>query len=220
MKRRLFAEGLGTALLVATVLGSGLMAAALSPGNAGVALLANTAATVAALYVLIGLFGPLSGAHLNPLVSVALALHGRMPVRELPAYAAAQLMGAGCGALLANAMFERALWQLATQQRSGAGLWLSEIVATALLLLVVLRTPADQAGARVAATIGAAYWFTASTSFANPAVTFGRMLSDGFAGIAPASVPGFLLMQALGLGLALALDRALPAASCAASNRA
>lgn len=220
MRQRLFAESLGTALLVATVLGSGLMASSLSTGNQGVALLANTAATVAMLFVLIGLLGPLSGAHFNPLVTAALVLCRRHPARALLPYAAAQVLGAVLGAWLTNAMFERPWLQWATQVRAGTGLWLSELVATALLLLVVLRTPAPMAAARVAATIGAAYWFTASTSFANPAVTLGRMLSDGFAGIAPASVPAFVAAQVLGAGLALALHRVLAAPSFALEQAA
>jgi glycerol uptake facilitator-like aquaporin len=215
MRAALLAEGLGTGLLVAIVLGSGLMGEQLAGGNAAVALLANTGATVAGLYLLIGLFGPISGAHFNPLVSAAMAWRGALPRTLLLPYLLAQGLGAWLGALLTNAMFSQPLLQWAGKPRDGAALWLSEVVATALLLLVVLRTPAAQAPARVAACIGAAYWFTASTSFANPAVSFGRMFSEGFAGIAPASVPAFVLAQTLGAGLALVLNRLLDPAQAA-----
>jgi glycerol uptake facilitator-like aquaporin len=197
-KQRLLAEGLGTALLLAVVVGSGVMGERLSGGNTALALLANTLATVAGLYVLIDLFGPVSGAHFNPAVSLVMATRGQLRVPELVGYVAVQLVGAACGAWLVHAMFDLPILQWSTHLRSGAGQWLAEAVATAGLLLVILRAPPGGAATRVAAYIGAAYWFTASTSFANPAAAFGRMWSDSFAGIAPASVPGFVLAQLVG----------------------
>lgn len=209
---RLLAEGLGTALLLAVVIGSGVMAERLSGGNVALALLANTAATVAGLYVLIETLGPVSGAHFNPVVSAVMAWRGALPRAELPAYVAVQLAGAVLGAWLVHAMFDMALWQFSTKLRSGASQWLAEAVATAGLLLVILRAPAGTAAARVAAWIGAAYWFTASTSFANPAAVLGRMFSDSFAGIAPVSATAFVLAQCAGAVLGVALHRALGAA--------
>lgn len=206
---RLLGEFLATALLLAAVIGSGIMAERLSGGNAGIALLANTLATVGALYILIEVFGPISGAHMNPAVSAAMALRGQLAWPMLYAYIAAQLLGAACGAWLAHAMFDLPILQLSAKVRNGSGQWMAETVATAGLLLVILRAPASRVAAMVAAYIGAAYWFTASTSFANPAAAFGRMLSDSFAGIAPASVPGFVIAQFMGAGLGLALHRAL-----------
>jgi glycerol uptake facilitator-like aquaporin len=194
-KQRLLAEGLGTALLLAVVIGSGVMGERLSAGNSALALLANTLATVAGLYVLIDLFGPVSGAHFNPAVSLVMVTRGQLRASELAGYVAVQLVGAACGAWLVHAMFDMPILQWSGHVRSGAGQWLAEAVATAGLLLVILRAPAGGAAARVAAYIGAAYWFTASTSFANPAAAFGRMWSDSFAGIAPASVPGFVVAQ-------------------------
>lgn len=205
LARRLAAEFVATALLLAAVIGSGIMAERLAGGNAAIALLANTLATVGALYVLIEIFAPISGAHMNPAVSAASAIRGRLPWTVLPAYVLAQLLGAACGAWLANAMFELPILQWSAKVRSGPGQWLAEAVATAGLILIVLRAPASRAAAMVAAYIGAAYWFTASTSFANPAAAFGRMFSDSFAGIAPASVPGFVLAQLAGAGLGLGL---------------
>ena len=210
-KRALLAEGLGTALLLAVVIGSGVMAERLSGGNVALALLANTLATVGGLYVLIEVFGPLSGAHFNPAVSAAMAWRGELPVAALLPYVAAQLSGAVLGAWLAHAMFDLQLLQLSTRVRSGPGQWLAEAVATFGLLLVILRAPAGRAPAIVAAYIGAAYWFTASTSFANPAAAFGRMFSDSFAGIAPASVPGFVAAELVGAALALLAHHALSA---------
>jgi len=209
LRRRLLAEGLGTALLAATVVGSGLMAERLAGGNVALALLANTLATVFVLYVLIEVFGPISGAHFNPAVSLVMAWRRELPTAWLAPYVAAQLGGALVGVMLAHAMFAESLLQTGTQPRSGAGLWLAETVATAGLLLVILRAPAGRVAALVAAYIGAAYWFTASTSFANPALTVGRMLSDSFAGIAPAAVPAFVAAQLAGALLGLALHRAL-----------
>ena len=208
--RRLLAEGLGTALLLAIVIGSGVMAERLAGGNAAVALLANTLATVGGLYVLIELFGPLSGAHFNPAVSLVMAARGALPRSALLPYVAVQLAGAVLGAWLVHAMFEMNLLQWSSRVRSGQGQWIAETVATAGLLLVILRAPAARVAAMVAAYIGAAYFFTASTSFANPAATVGRMFSDSFAGIAPASAPGFIAAQLLGAGLALGVDRLLP----------
>ena len=206
---RLLAEVLGTGLLLCAVIGSGIMAERLSGGNVALALLANTGATVAALYVLISLFGPLSGAHFNPAVSAVLAWRGALAWRDLLPYVAAQLLGALLGAWLAHAMFTLPLLQCASKLRGGSGQWLAEAVATAGLVLVVLRAPAAQAPGLVAAYIGAAYWFTASTAFANPAAVLGRMVSDTFAGIAPASAPGFVAAQGLGAVLGLLLQRLL-----------
>lgn len=216
LQHRLAAELIGTAGLLAVVIGSGVMAERLAGGNAAVALLANTLATVGGLYVLIEVFGPLSGAHFNPVVSAAMAWRGELPRAALLPYIGAQLGGAVLGAWLAHAMFELPLLQLSAKVRSSPGLWLAEAVATFGLLLVILRAPAGRAAAMVAAYIGAAYWFTASTSFANPAAVLGRLCSDTFAGIAPASAPGFVLAEVLGAALALAVHRALGGAGRAA----
>ncbi len=185
--RQVLAEGLGTALLLAIVIGSGIMAERLSGGNAAIALLANTLATVGGLYVLIELFGPISGGHFNPTVSIVLAGRGQLSWRLLAPYVAAQLVGAMMGAWLAHAMFDLPVLQRSTTARAGTGQWIAEGVATFGVLLLVLRAPSTRVAAMVAAYIGAAYWFTASTSFANPAAVFGRMFSDSFAGIAPSS---------------------------------
>ncbi|MCV2370722.1 aquaporin [Roseateles oligotrophus] len=209
LRQRLLAEGLGTALLLAIVVGSGIMAERLSGGNVAVALLANTLATVWGLYVLIEIFGPLSGAHFNPAVSLAMTARGELaPSLALP-YIAAQLLGALLGAWLANAMFELPLLQYSTKLRGGTGQYLAEGVATAGLLLVILRAPAGRASSLVASYIGAAYWFTSSTSFANPAAVFGRMFSDSFAGIAPLSAAGFVIAQLLGAAAGLGLHQLL-----------
>jgi glycerol uptake facilitator-like aquaporin len=212
LPRRLLAEGLGTLLLLAVVIGSGVMAERLADGNDAIALLANTGATVAGLWVLIELFGPVSGAHFNPAVSAAMAWRGALPRSELAPYIAVQLAGAVLGAWLVHAMFGMELLQWSSKVRSGWGQWIAEVVATAGLLLTILRAPAARVAPLVAAWIGAAYWFTASTSFANPAAAFGRMWSDSFAGIAPASVPAFVIAQLLGAALCVVLDRALGAA--------
>ncbi|MFL6698678.1 MAG: aquaporin [Vitreoscilla sp.] len=208
--RKVAAEALGTALLLAIVIGSGIMAERLAGGNAAIALLANTLATVGGLYVLIEVFGPLSGAHFNPAVSAVMAFRRELPKTALLPYILAQLVGAMLGAWLAHAMFDLPLLQYSSKLRCGTGQWIAEAVASAGLLLVVLRAPAGRASAMVAAYIGAAYWFTASTSFANPAAAFGRMFSDSFAGIAPRSAPGFVLAElagaAIGLGIQLALE--------------
>ena len=213
LNRKLFAELLGTALLLAVVIGSGIMAERLAGGNVAIALLANTAATVGGLYVLIEVFGPISGAHFNPAVSAVMAFKGELSAAELVAYVVAQLIGAMLGAWLAHAMFDLSIIQFSTKLRTGTGQWVAEVVATAGLLLVILRAPAGRASAMVAAYIGAAYWFTASTSFANPAAAFGRMFSDTFAGIAPTSVGGFVAAEFAGATLAVILNHLLTTVS-------
>lgn len=207
--RKLLAEGLGTMLLLTVVIGSGIMAERLSDGNVAIALLANTAATVGALYVLIEVFGPISGAHFNPVVSAVMAFRGELPRCDLAPYVAMQLIGAVLGAWLAHAMFDLSIVQTSTKLRMGTGQWIAEAVATAGLLLTILLAPAGKASSLVAAYIGAAYWFTASTSFANPAAVLGRMFSDSFAGIAPISAPGFVGAQIIGAAIALGLAQAL-----------
>lgn len=206
---KLLAEGLGTMALLAIVIGSGIMAERLAGGNMAIALLANTLATVGGLVVLIEVLGPVSGAHFNPAVSLVMAFRGALPRSHCLPYIAVQLLGAVCGAGLAHAMFDMSIIQLSTKVRSGTGQWIAETVATAGLLLVILRAPPARVAALVACYIGAAYWFTASTSFANPAAALGRMFSDSFAGIAPASVPGFVAAQLVGAGLGVLLHRAL-----------
>ena len=215
LQHQVLAEFVGTAALLCAVIGSGIMAERLSAGNMGVALLANTLATVFALYVLIELLAPVSGAHFNPLVTLVLGSQKSQTMasgkrtRRTFLFIASQLLGAVAGAWLAHAMFDISLLQFSHKIRSGAGQWLAEAVATAGLILVVLRAPAAKAPAMVACYIGAAYWFTASTSFANPAAVLGRMLSDSFAGIAPASAAGFVAAQAVGALAGVALHRAL-----------
>jgi glycerol uptake facilitator-like aquaporin len=208
ISRRLAAEGTGSLLLAAAVIGSGVMAERLAGGNTAVALMANTGATVAALATLIALLGPVSGAHFNPAVSLVEALRGALPWRELAGYALIQVVGCCLGAVLAHAMFGLPLVQASAHVRAGAGQLLAEAVATFGLLLVILghRRPQD-APWMVAAWIGAAYWFTASTSFANPAITVARSLSDTFAGIRPADVGGFIAAQLFGALLALWVAR-------------
>ena len=216
IKHLLFAEFVGTAALVCAVIGSGIMAVNLSGGNNGVALLANTLATVFALYVLIEVLGPVSGAHFNPLVTLVLLFRATNTTsaptnRALTAilFIAFQALGAVAGAWLANAMFDLSIWQFSTKLRGGWGQWLGEAVATAGLILVVLRAPARKAAGLVACYIGAAYWFTSSTSFANPAVVLGRMFSDSFAGIAPASALGFVAAQCAGAVVGIFVNRSL-----------
>ena len=201
--RRLAAELLGSALLAATVIGSGVMAENLAGGNVAVALLANTAATVATLFVLIKLLGPVSGAHFNPAVSLVLALRRALGVGDAARYVVVQIVGCCLGAWLAHAMFALPILETSQHVRSGAAQYVSEMVATFGLLLVVLghARPKD-AAAMVAAWIGAAYWFTASTSFANPAITIARSLTDTFAGIRPQDVPAFIVAQLFGAALA------------------
>lgn len=207
--QRLLSEFVATCLLLVTVIGSGIMAERLSGGNDAIALLANTLATVGGLYILIEVFGPISGAHMNPAVSAVMATRDHVPMRLLPGYVLVQLAGAVCGAWLANAMFDMPVLELATKARTGSGQWLGEVVATAGLLLVVLRAPHARVAAMVAAYIGAAYWFTSSTSFANPAAAFGRMFSDSFAGITPGDVPGFVIAEILGATLGVAIHKLL-----------
>lgn len=197
--RRVAAEGVGTGFLVLAVVGSGIMAESLSAGNAALALLANTAATGAALFVLITLLGPVSGASFNPVVSLLSARpgSGRLAAADI----GAQLAGGAAGAVAANVMFGRPVLELASKVRTGTGQWAGEFIATFGLLLtirLVARYEPAKAAAAVALYISSAYWFTASTSFANPAVTLARTLSDSFAGIRPADAPVFILMQAAG----------------------
>jgi glycerol uptake facilitator-like aquaporin len=199
LMRRLTAEGLGSLLLTATVVGSGIMAERLAGGNVAVALLANTAATVAVLGTLIALLGPISGAHVNPAVSFIEALRGKLPWPDALTYAIVQIAGCCAGALLAHAMFELPIWQHSAHIRTGAAQWLAESVATFGLLLVVLgHRRSEDAPWMIACWIGAAYWFTASTSFANPAITIARSLSDTFSGIRPIDVPEFIAAQLAG----------------------
>ena len=209
LPRKLAAEFLGTALLLAVVIGSGVMGEKLAGGNVAVALLANALATVGGLYILIEVFGPLSGAHFNPAVSAAMAWRGELDRRALGPYVVVQLLGAVAGAWLAHAMFDLTILQLSAKARTGPGQWIAEGVATAGLLLVILRAPAGRAAPMVAAYIGAAYWFTASTSFANPAAVFGRMFTNTFAGIAPSSAPGFVVAELVGAAVGLAIHHAL-----------
>lgn len=207
--RRLLAEFLGTGLLAVVVIGSGIAAAQLSPGDIGLQLLENSTASAFGLAVLILMFGPISGAHFNPIVSLADWLGGRrrgtgLGTRELGAYAAAQTAGAMCGAVLTNAMFDRSAWQLSTQHRVTGGHLIGECVAAAGLIAIgfaMTRHGRVAAAAAVATYLGSAIWFTSSGSFANPALTLGRMLSDSFTGIAPASAPAFIAAQLVG-GLA------------------
>ena len=211
LARRLAAEALGSAFLLVAVVGSGIMASRLSPGDLGLQLLENAAATAAALVGLILMFGAVSGAHFNPVVTLVDRLLGSIGTRVAVLYAIAQTIGACTGTLVANAMFERPLFELSTKTRSSGALWLSEVVATIGLLLVIhgcVRTGRARAVPfAVGAWIGGAYFFTASTSFANPAVTVARTLSDSFAGIEPASAPMFILMQVIGAGIADGLIR-------------
>ena len=196
--KRYSAELVGTAALLCAVIGSGIMAEQLAGGNMALALLANTLATVFALYVLIETLGPISGAHFNPVVSMVLAFRKDLARHHLMGYVLAQLMGAALGAWIAHAMFELEIFRWSAKVRTGPAQWLAEAVATGGLLFVILRSPEGKASSIVACYIGAAYWFTASTSFANPAAAFGRMFSNTFAGISPADVPAFVLAQIAG----------------------
>jgi len=209
--RKYVAELLGTAALLCAVIGSGIMAENLSAGNNGVALMANTLATVFALYVLIEAFGPLSGAHFNPAVSLVMAYRKDLPRALLLGYIGAQLLGAGLGAWLAHAMFDLEILQWSTKVRSGNSQYLAEAVATAGLVFVILRSGAGKASMMVASYIGAAYWFTASTSFANPAAVFGRMMSNTFAGINPGNAVQFAVVEVIGAFIGLALYQLLSA---------
>jgi glycerol uptake facilitator-like aquaporin len=216
----LLAEFIGTAALLCAVIGSGIMAERLSGGNDGVALLANTLATVFALFVLIETLGPVSGAHFNPLVTLVMWSKGRLGLENSAQAAsffiASQLLGALLGAWLAHLMFDLPILQISVKLRGGFdaaghftgwGQWVAEAVATAGLLFVILRAPEGKASGLVACYIGAAYWFAASTSFANPAAVLGRMMSNSFAGIAPASAPGFVVAQCLGAVAGVCLAR-------------
>jgi glycerol uptake facilitator-like aquaporin len=213
LTRRLVAEGLGTGFLVIAVVGSGIMASRLSPNDTGLQLLENAAATGAALIGLILMFGALSGAHFNPAVTLADRAFGSISTRDAGLYIAAQVVGGCVGAMLANLMFELSAIELSTKDRSSPALWLSEILATVGLLLVIhgcVRTGrANVVAFAVGIWIGGAYWFTSSTSFANPAVTIARTLSDTFTGIEPSSAPMFILMQLVGAAIAYGLIRLL-----------
>ena len=218
LPRRLLAEFTGTALLVTVVVGSGIAAQQLSPDDVGLQLLENSTATVFGLAVLILLFGPVSGAHFNPVVSAADWLLGRragtgISAGHVASYTVAQITGGVVGAVLANVMFDRRVFEIATKDRITTGHLVGEVIATAGLIAVIFalaRTGrAALSAAAVGAYIGAAYWFTSSTSFANPAVTVGRIFSDTFAGIAPGSAPGFIAAQIVGALLGLALVAAL-----------
>ena len=211
--RRLLAELLGSGLLAAIVIGSGIAAETLSPGNVGLQLLQNAAATAAGLFAVILMFGPVSGAHFNPVVSFVDAGFGGLRWRDAVAYLPAQVAGCVGGAVLANVMFSRAAFELSTKHRATGPHWVSEVVATIGLLLVIFALArsarAHLAPAAVGAYIGAAYFFTSSTSFANPAITVGRMFSDTFAGIAPSSAPSFISAQIVGGVLAFGLAKFL-----------
>ena len=210
LSRRISAEALGSLLLAATVIGSGIRAQRLAGGNTAIALLANTGATVAVLATLIALLGPVSGAHFNPAVSLVEALRGKLSWSDTAVYAFVQVAGCCAGALLAHAMFALPIVQASLHIRAGPAQWLSEAVATFGLVLVVLGyRRSEDAPWMVAAWIGAAYWFTASTSFANPAITIARSLSDTFAGIRPVDVPAFIAAQIVGALVALVLGRYL-----------
>ena len=212
LARRLLAEYLGSALLAALVIGSGIAAAKLSD-DVGLQLLENAAATAAGLFAIILMFGPISGAHFNPVVSLADAAFGGLSWRDAAAYAPAQIAGCISGAVLANGMFELAAISISETHRASGGHLLAEVVATVGLLLVIFSLVrsgrSSTAPAAVGAYIGAAYWFTSSTSFANPAITVGRMFSDTFAGIAPASAPAYIAMQLVGAAVAVGLIRVL-----------
>ena len=212
MRQRLGAEALGSFFLFATVIGSGIMAQNLAGGNVAVALLGNTAATAAMLYVLIAMLGPVSGAQFNPAVSLVMHLRGELTTGQLLAYSGVQIAAGVLGTWAAHAMFGLPIIQISAHLREGPGQWLGEFIATFGLVLTILLTlrhrPASVA-ASVALYIAAAYWFTSSTSFANPAITLARSLSDTFAGIAPANVPGFVLAQLAGALTAHWFERAM-----------
>ena len=210
LRRRAVAEGIGTALLLATVIGSGIMGEKLAGGNVAIALLANTIATGAGLVALILTFGSISGAHFNPAVTLADATQAGLPWREVPVYLFAQVLGAFVGVAVAHLMFVKPVFFASTHDRSGAAQLVSEFVATFGLLSVIWGCARRRTGAvpfAVGAYITAAYWFTSSTSFANPAVTIARAASDTFAGIRPMDVPGFVMAQLLGAGAATATFR-------------
>jgi glycerol uptake facilitator-like aquaporin len=208
LAQRLFSEWLGTAFLLAAVVGSGIMAAKLAGGNGAVALLCNTLATGAILVVLITVFGPVSGAHFNPAVSLAFALRAALPWQDATYYVVAQVVGGIIGVWAAHLMFELPVWQFSVTGRNGSGQWIAEAVATFGLVLTIFGCVARASSAvpfAVGLYITSAYWFTASTSFANPAVTIARSLSDTFAGIAPAGVVAFIVAQLVGMLVAVAV---------------
>jgi glycerol uptake facilitator-like aquaporin len=212
INRAVCAEAVGSFFLFATVIGSGIMAANLSQGNLAIALLGNTMATAAMLFVLIAMLGPVSGAHFNPAVSLVAAWRGELSVRLLFAYISAQLLFGIMGVWAAHLMFDMPVLQLSTTARTGLGQWLAEAIATFGLILTILGTVrhrAEWVPASVALYITAAYWFTSSTSFANPAITIARSLTDSFSGIAPFDVPMFLLAQLVGAACAAAAARFL-----------
>jgi arsenate reductase len=213
LPRRLFAEFLGSAFLAATVIGSGIAAAQLSPGDTGLQLLENAAATAAGLFTFILIFGPVSGAHFNPVVSLVDASFGGLRWRHAFAYIPAQVAGCIAGAVTANAMFALSAISISTTHRASPSHLFAEVVATLGLLLVIFSLARTRRGAlapaAVGAYIGAAYFFTSSTSFANPAISVGRMFSDTFAGIAPASVPSFIVFQLIGGAVAIGVIRVL-----------
>jgi glycerol uptake facilitator-like aquaporin len=212
MNRQLASEFLGTLLLLATVVGSGIMGESLSGGNVAIALLANALATGAMLFVLINIFGPVSGAHFNPAVTLAMASTGRLNKASVAPYIMAQTIGAVAGVILAHAMFDQSLLQVSTKLRWGTGQWIAEATATFGLLLTIfalLRHKPEVIPQAVALYIFGAYWFTASTSFANPAVTIARSLTNTFAGIAPSCVLPFIIAQAVGAALAVFVARNL-----------
>jgi glycerol uptake facilitator-like aquaporin len=214
VKREVLAEAIGTALLLAAVVGSGIMAERLCGGNVGLALLANAIATGGALYALIVMFGPISGAHFNPVVTLALAWRGECGRSRVLPFIVAQVVGAVLGVWLAHLMFDLPILQTSTKVRTGLGIWAAEATATFGLVLLIVLGVAKQApglAAAVAVYIVGAYWFTASTSFANPAVTIARSLSNTFAGIAPADAPGFIVAQVVGAVIAVAAAAALDA---------
>jgi glycerol uptake facilitator-like aquaporin len=205
LSRRLAAEALGSFFLFATVIGSGIMAEALAGGNVAIALLGNTLATGAILFVLIAMLGPISGAHFNPAVTLVMAARRDLPARDVLPYILAQLIGGLLGAWTAHLMFDLPILQLSLKARTGLGQWTGEAIATFGLILTILGTLKHRPSAvpaSVALYISAAYWFTSSTSFANPAITIVRSLSDSFAGIAPADVPMFILAQLIGAAIA------------------
>ncbi len=210
--QKISAEALGTLLLVATVVGSGIMAETIAGGNIAIALLGNTIATGAILYVLITALGPVSGAHFNPVVSAVFALRGELGWGLFAIFAIAQVAGGVAGTFLAHAMFDQVIWQVSANARSGPSQWLSEVVATFALvftILMTLRARPEAVPAAVALVITAGYWFTASTSFANPAVTIARTLTDTFSGIAPSDAAPFIVAQFIGGVLAwVVADRA------------
>jgi glycerol uptake facilitator-like aquaporin len=210
LSRRLASETVGSLLLAAAVVGSGIMAERLASGNAAVALLANAVATAAVLAALIALLGPVSGAHFNPAVSLIEAVRGKLAWTDAGMYLVAQVLGCCGGALLAHFMFELPVWQASLHIRTGPAQWLAESVATFGLLLIVLgHRPVEDAPWMIACWIAGAYWFTASTSFANPAITIARSLTNTFSGIRPTDVPAFIAAQFIGALAALCLARAL-----------